>query len=249
MKIYLEKNLRYLRKNAGLSQNDIADKFGYKSYTTIQKWETGDSEPSVSVVRSLADMYNVSLNDIVYTDLESCYEDDLVLKKDKLNNNYDLLSTEGKHTLVTYSDTLVKEENNKVKEDTELYSVQVTESVAAGLGYRYGNNKTTTYYTDRDDLKDYDYATLVSGNSMYPTYSDGDIVLVRSGYDNVNGDVYVIDYDCKSYVKRLYNDGDRFRLVSINRDYENIIIDIPVSDDKYFNIVGKVIDSFTPIEK
>lgn len=166
-----------------------------------------------------------------------------------LVNNYRTLSTEGKHTLVDFSDALVRDENNKVKEDIELYSVDVTEAVAAGIGYRYGNNETTTYYTDRSDLKGYDYATLVRGDSMYPTFKDGDIVLIRSGYDNVNGDVYVIDYDGKSYVKKLYNDGDRFRLVSINENYNPIRINVPIEDGAYFNIVGKVVDSFTPIKK
>ena len=83
---------------------------------------------------------------------------------------------------------------------------------------------------------------------MEPTYKNGDVVLIKSGYNNINGDVYVIDYNSKSYIKKLYNDGDRFRLVSINKKYENIIIDIPVNDDVYFNIVGKVVDSFTPIK-
>lgn len=46
----------------------------------------------------------------------------------------------------------------------------------------------------------------------------------------------------------MYKDGDRFRLVSVNRKYDNIIIDIPVHSDMYFNIVGKVVDNFTPVK-
>lgn len=243
--MFLEKNLKYLRRKAGLSQEDIAKKFGYKSFTTIQKWESGASEPSVSVVKALSEMYGVSLNDIVHTDLELTTTDNEA--EEELINTYRELSTENKTKLVDYSTELL-EGQTSIKENNGLYSVEVIEAVAAGLGYRYGNNESTIYYTDRSDLKHYDYATLVTGDSMYPTYNDGDIVLVRSGYDNVNGDVYVIDYDGKSYVKKLYNDGDRFRLVSINRDYDNIIIDIPIADGAYFNIIGKVVDSFTPIE-
>ena len=36
-------NLRYLRKERGMSQDELADKLGYKSFTTIQKWESGVS--------------------------------------------------------------------------------------------------------------------------------------------------------------------------------------------------------------
>lgn len=67
----LGKNIRYLRKKRGLSQEDIADKLGYKSYTTIQKWETGVAEPSVLVVRKLADLFGVSLQAITTEDIEA----------------------------------------------------------------------------------------------------------------------------------------------------------------------------------
>ncbi len=137
---------------------------------------------------------------------------------------------------------------NSIVEKPDLYKVNVTEKVAAGRGHSYGNNETTPHYTDRADLPPYDLATLVKGDSMEPKYKDGDVVLLRQGYDNVNGDVYVIDYDGKLYIKKLYNDGDRFRMVSINRKYDNIIIDIPPENGKYFNIIGKVIDSFTPVK-
>ena len=35
----LPKNIRYLRKKNEWSQEYVAEKLGYKSYTTIQKWE------------------------------------------------------------------------------------------------------------------------------------------------------------------------------------------------------------------
>jgi len=41
--MYLAKNLKYLRLKNGFSQDYLADKLGYKSYTTIQKWEMGTS--------------------------------------------------------------------------------------------------------------------------------------------------------------------------------------------------------------
>ncbi len=66
---YLRKNLRYLRKLHGYSQDFIADICGKKSYTTIQKWETSGAEPNIGTLMLLCNLYGVSLNDIVYTDL------------------------------------------------------------------------------------------------------------------------------------------------------------------------------------
>lgn len=64
------KNLRYLRKKAGFSQPYIAEKLGKKSYTTIQKWETGDAEPSLKDVQILAIIYDVDIDSFVKSDLE-----------------------------------------------------------------------------------------------------------------------------------------------------------------------------------
>ncbi len=63
------KNFRYLRRSNHYSQNFIADEFGYKSFTTIQKWEDGSAVPPYSVIRKLAEFFNVSVDDMMNTDL------------------------------------------------------------------------------------------------------------------------------------------------------------------------------------
>lgn len=65
----LRKNLRFLRKKHGYTQDFIADICGKKSYTTIQKWETSGAEPSVGTVMLLCSLYGVNINDMIYTDL------------------------------------------------------------------------------------------------------------------------------------------------------------------------------------
>lgn len=66
----LARNIRYLRKKQGWGQDILAEKLGYKSYTTIQKWESGVSEPPLKVVHALADLFNVDINDLTNSDLE-----------------------------------------------------------------------------------------------------------------------------------------------------------------------------------
>lgn len=60
----LAENIRLLRKQHNLSQNEIAEKLGYKSYTTIQKWEMGISQPPLSKLQQLADLFEVSINEL-----------------------------------------------------------------------------------------------------------------------------------------------------------------------------------------
>lgn len=68
--MYLPKNLRYLRRLRGYSQDYIAERLGYKSFTTIQKWESGVSEPPVKKVQELSALYGVPMNDLVNVNLE-----------------------------------------------------------------------------------------------------------------------------------------------------------------------------------
>lgn len=67
----LSQNIRYLRKKQGWGQDVLADKLGYKSYTTIQKWESGVSDPPLKSLHQLANLFHVDINDLANGDLES----------------------------------------------------------------------------------------------------------------------------------------------------------------------------------
>lgn len=65
------KNLKFLRKQKKLSQDYIAERLGYKSFTTIQKWESGIAEPSVDKLRELSEIFDVSMDELLNKDLSS----------------------------------------------------------------------------------------------------------------------------------------------------------------------------------
>lgn len=71
----LKNNIRFLRKKNNWSQDFLAEKLGYKSYTTIQKWETGISEPPLKKVNDLAELFRVDINDLANCDLEASMND------------------------------------------------------------------------------------------------------------------------------------------------------------------------------
>lgn len=66
----LARNIRFLRKKQGWGQDFLAEKLGYKSYTTIQKWESGVSEPPLKVVHALADLFGVDIDVLTGVELE-----------------------------------------------------------------------------------------------------------------------------------------------------------------------------------
>jgi len=63
------RNLRYLRRLNHTSQNDLADFLGYKSFTTIQKWEDGSATPAYKTIARIAQYYNVDVEEFMNEDL------------------------------------------------------------------------------------------------------------------------------------------------------------------------------------
>lgn len=66
LKPIIAKNISDLRKEAGLTQIELAEKLNY-SDKAVSKWERGDSVPDVAVLKGLADLFGVSV-DYMLTD-------------------------------------------------------------------------------------------------------------------------------------------------------------------------------------
>lgn len=62
-------NLRYLRKANKMSQDELAEKLGYKSFTTVQKWEDGTAFPRVSTLKKIAEIFNIDVDHLLNLDI------------------------------------------------------------------------------------------------------------------------------------------------------------------------------------
>lgn len=63
------KNLRFLRKQRGLNQDQISVLFK-KRANTIGNWENGKSEPSIGELIQLADYFKIGLQQLLHSDLQ-----------------------------------------------------------------------------------------------------------------------------------------------------------------------------------
>lgn len=66
----LSKNIRYLRKQRELSQEDLARAIGMKSFSTVQKWEDGSIVPPMKRIQAIAKFFNRTENEILHTNIE-----------------------------------------------------------------------------------------------------------------------------------------------------------------------------------
>lgn len=65
----LGESLAQARKKAGLTQEAVAEKLGV-SRQTISKWETDETLPDIRQSKKLADLYQVTLDELVAFDFE-----------------------------------------------------------------------------------------------------------------------------------------------------------------------------------
>lgn len=79
------------------------------------------------------------------------------------------------------------------------------------------------------------------GDSMEPTFSNGDALFVDTGIKETNVDaIYVIDHKNKLFIKRIQRlPGGRLNVISDNRKYDPYIIDNKDKDE--FHIIGRAI--------
>lgn len=64
LRFVIAKNLAFLRKRNNYTQAELATKINY-SDKAVSKWETGETEPSVDVLKDIADFYGITLDEIV----------------------------------------------------------------------------------------------------------------------------------------------------------------------------------------
>ena len=63
-KIHFGKRMSVLRRKAGLSQTDLAEKLGVTSQA-VSKWECGNAVPDIDILLELSHLYKVTINEML----------------------------------------------------------------------------------------------------------------------------------------------------------------------------------------
>ena len=64
MELKISENLRKLRKERGNTQDDLANHLGI-SVQAVSKWERGEAVPDLAVLKQIADLYQVKIDDLI----------------------------------------------------------------------------------------------------------------------------------------------------------------------------------------
>ncbi|MDT2808342.1 helix-turn-helix domain-containing protein [Vagococcus lutrae] len=150
---------------------------------------------------------------------------------------YNKLEPKRQKKVYNFAEAQLHAQNNKV---VNLFdhkeTVEVTAKVSAGTGITWlGDSTYDKEVTSKP--KHYDEAFEINGDSMIPLFKDGEIIFVEHTQVIENGQIAVVQIDEETFIKKVYIEEDKMRLVSLNKDYEDII----AGDDCDIRIVGKVI--------
>lgn len=67
--MYFATNLRLLRRKHQQSQQQLAENLGYRSFTTIQKWESSGNVPPLTILNKIALDYGINVDSLINKDL------------------------------------------------------------------------------------------------------------------------------------------------------------------------------------
>lgn len=83
--MFIGKNIKFLRKNAKLTQKELSTVLGMKSNTIIGKYEENKVKPGVEVLEKIAAHFGVDLQDLMFIDLETGQKvEGRVVEKDRV---------------------------------------------------------------------------------------------------------------------------------------------------------------------
>ena len=230
--------LKEARNNAGLTQEQLAKKLGLAK-STITGYEKGTSEPNMITVKNLMDILKVDANYLWQDEMTGSTS--LIVSSDEWNHIKKLrtLDMYGKKAVNSVLNIEYERCNyeSEIADEPMAYIPRVYYSQGASAGYgEYlidGMDASEIMIPDTPKNRKSDYAINVDGDSMEPTFSDGDKLLVQHT-DCVNvGEIGIFIIDGQSYVKEYGED----RLISHNKNYPDII----PSEYSDFRCVGRVI--------
>ena len=232
----MEKNfsetLKQLRIDAGYSQKQVYEMLGIRQ-STFSAWETGRAEPSADMLLKLCKLYKV--NNIFSAFGYDGYNEDgsicLNMHEIDIVEKYRDLDDHGRE-LVDF--ILTKEHDRCISSITEkpaalrIYTY-MQKIAAAGNGFYFDDIPTETI--EAPYMPGADFVIGVSGDSMEPTYSDGDLVYVEKRQIIHSGEIGIFMIHNECYIKEVTDEG----LKSHNPKYKII------PGDESIQCIGKVL--------
>ena len=260
--------LKTKRKELGLSVKTVLERlntYGIDiSDKTLYGWESGYRQPDADTFLVLCQIYGIdSLSELANDPAATKNApSDLSEEARKIARSYDRMNDHGKgavRAILHYEEKelshYTQQEDNtgkvitlpKAKKNRQGF-IEINvydEPAAAGLGnYLDDPEYRVEQYPEDIIPPKTDFGVRIQGDSMEPRIHDGGTVFVRAMPAIDSGKIGVFVLDGKVYCKKLVIDHDsgQVLLVSLNKDYDDIL----VGEFTSFRTLGRVVGQWTP---
>ena len=186
-------NIRYLRKMAGYSQQQLAQKLNIKQ-ASVSNWESGKTLPDTKFLSQLMEIFNVSMDDLFLDEPRRDLDSVRVIRN----------------------------------------AVPILGNIACGE--RVTPDTNPDGFADLPDGVHADFALRCKGDSMEPTFIEGDLVLIRQQPEVENGQIASVNIDNETTLKHVYRQDHGLLLTADNPLYQPVYV--PVNSDRQILIHG-----------
>lgn len=228
----LGSKLSELRKARKMSQQEVAKLVSVGSdpisNRAVSKWETGDTLPNAEQFLALCRIYDIRDVLSTFLGMEGPNDEGLnslnKLGRERVDEYISLLKESPEFSY--------KQKVIRIRRQMPLYDLPAS----AGTGVFLDSDSYTLIDVDETVPENANLAVRISGDSMTPLYTDGQIVYVRQQPDLKPGEIGIFVLNGEAYCKKLETDGG-IKLISLNPNYKPI----KVKYSYELRVIGKVV--------
>ncbi|HES3505142.1 TPA: helix-turn-helix transcriptional regulator [Streptococcus pyogenes] len=244
--------VRKLREGRNMTQTELSEILGMKTYTTVSKWEKNENFPKGKDLKKLAEIFNVTsdyLLGLADSKLGKMATQD---EQAEIITIYDKLDKPRQEKVLDFAKEQLEEQEKpevvsifdklKAEEDENYITDYVEGLVAAGRGIFQDDNLHMEVRLRANDVPEsYDTIAKVAGDSMEPLIEDNDLLFIKVTSQVDINDIGIFQVNGKNFVKKLKRDYDgSWYLQSLNNSYE----EIHLTENDDIRTIGEIVDIY-----
>jgi len=230
--------LKALRVINKVTQLELSEELGV-STVTIQKWESGASSPSSSMLPKICNALDTSADYLVGTTDSNNHsfsaEESLFL------SDFRKLDHNGKKIIMALCKMQLEKQEAEKPAPVRRHIPKYLTPAAAGSSFPLGSDDFEMIPGDSGLAAKADFAIKVQGNSMFPYLNDGDTAYVQRTETLDVGDVGVFSVDGSMYCKQYYERDGVPELVSVNPEFRHTNVVFGDCNNSFVKIYGRVL--------
>ena len=241
--------IRKLRESRNMTQTELSEILGMKTYTTVSKWEKNENFPKGKDLKKLAEIFNVTSDYLLGLSDTKLGKITTQNEHSEILTIYNQLEEPRQEKVLDFANAqLDEQESSKVasifeKVSNEDYIIDYVEGlVAAGHGtFQEDNLHMEVKLRTEDVPEEYDTIAKVAGDSMEPLIEDNDLLFIKVTSQVDINSIGIFQVNGKNFVKKLKRDYDgSWYLQSLNSGYE----EIHLSENDDIRTIGEVVDIY-----